>query len=163
MGAVCQPPILTFCEIRVAVSPFGHCVYTAIGKRLVTRNKPFIVIDEIAVFAKSVRIAEVFAIESRFPPHPHIKNNVLSSDEVFESIPFIPQSLIGIFRIGSALPVQLPKLFLVLILPVGKQTSEHHPEHLDSIHFFYQFLSFRCTNIIAQIALIVNRILEKFF
>ena len=106
-------------------------------------------VDEIAVFTKSVRMAEVLAVESRFPSHPHIKNNVLSGDEIFESVPFIPQSLIGIFRIGLAFPVPLPELFLVLVFPVGEQTSEHHPEHLDSIHF-YQFLSLTCALIIAQ-------------
>ena len=119
-------------------------------------------IDEIAIFAKSVRIAEVLAVESRFPPHPHIKNNVLSGDEIFESVPFIPQSLIGIFRIGLASPVPLPELFLVLVLPIGEQTSEHHPKHLDSIHF-YQFLSFRCTNIIPQIWEMSSVILHKRF
>ena len=82
--------ILTFCEIRITVSIFGHLVYTTIGERLVARDKPFIAVNEITIFAKGVRVTKIFTVESSFPPHPHIKDDVPSSDVKFEIVPSFP-------------------------------------------------------------------------
>ena len=159
---VCQPPISTFCEIGVSISPLGHRVYTTIGERLVTRDKPLITVDEVAILAKGMGVAKVLAVELGFPPHPHIKNDVLSSDVKLESVPSIPQSLARVSSIGNLFPIPIPKGFLILYLGVVAQAYEHHPKHLNRIHFLH-FLSFRCTNIIPWARGFVNPLFDFFF
>ena len=134
-------PILTFHEIGIPISPFLHSVYAPVGKRFIARDKPFIMVNKITILAKSVRVTKVLVIESRFPPHPHIKDNVLSSDIILETIPTFPQILIGIPRIWNLFPIPIPKSLFVLCLEVMAQTCEHCPKHFNYIHLF-KFLSF---------------------
>jgi hypothetical protein len=106
---------LTFCKIGVSISPFGHRVHTTIRKRLITRDKPIVPIDEITILSKSPRIAKVLFVKMGFKPHSHIKNNALSSvvTQTYEHQPkhfnfihflyFLSFSLIPFYTIGGSL------------------------------------------------------------
>ena len=145
---VLSTPILIFCEIGIAISVFCGGVNSTILERLVRGNKPMVVVDEITIFIKSPGVSKILFVKVVFPPHPHIEDDVLSSDVKLESVPSIPQSFARVTSIGSLLPIPIPKLFSVLKLAVGEQTANHSFNHQTKVLHKYYFLSFLYLNYI---------------